>query len=287
MSVPRQAGLPDGVEPVRLDGPAGPVAALVSRPRQPGFSTVLCVPGYTGSKEDFAPLLPLLAAAGHETVAIDLRGQYESVGSDDPAAYRRDALAAEVSWLVDRLGSSVGPPHLVAHSYGGIVARAAVLAGSVPASLTLLGSGPAGIVGNRRVLIELMEPILAEGGIEAVWAAAESLNAADPRQVNLPTEVKDFLARRFLAASPVGMRVMGEDLRDEPDRVEELAAAGVPLLVAHGAGDDAWPPALQAEMAQRLRAAYAVIPDALHSPAVENPGVTAEVLLGFWEARRD
>ena len=46
--------------------------------------------------------------------------------------------------------------------------------------------------------------------------------------------------------------------------------------------DDAWAPALQADMAERLGAAYAVIPDALHSPAVEQPEATAKALLAFF-----
>ena len=41
---------------------------------------VLLVPGYTGSKEDFIAVLAPLAAAGHEVLAIDQRGQYESPG---------------------------------------------------------------------------------------------------------------------------------------------------------------------------------------------------------------
>ena len=38
------------------------------------LGTVLLVPGYTGSKEDFIALLGPLAAAGRRVVAVDLRG---------------------------------------------------------------------------------------------------------------------------------------------------------------------------------------------------------------------
>src|SRR3954465_7160779 len=58
--------------------------------------TVLMVAGYTGSKEDFAPLLAPLAEAGYRVVAIDQRGQYESPGPDDPAAYSVTELGADV-----------------------------------------------------------------------------------------------------------------------------------------------------------------------------------------------
>ncbi len=277
--------------PIRLGVAGGTLAALGAGGSRatgddgpPLAVPVLCVPGFTGSKEDFAPLLPLLAGAGFRAVAIDLRGQYESVWDEQDSSYRRDELAADVAELVRQLDR----PHLVAHSYGGIVARAALIAGTRPRSLTLLGSGPAGILGNRRVLIEAMKPILAEGGVAAVWAAAESLTADDPAAAAVPADVQEFLRRRFLASSPVGLRVMGDDLRCEPDRVEELAGVladtAIPALVAHGEADDAWPPAVQRTMAERLGAAYAVIPDALHSPAVEAPEATAAVLLRFWQA---
>ena len=49
-----------------------------------------------------------------------------------------------------------------------------------------------------------------------------------------------------------------------------------------GEHDDVWPPALQAEMATRLGAAAAVLPDAGHSPAADLPEATAAQLLTFW-----
>jgi pimeloyl-ACP methyl ester carboxylesterase len=64
--------------------------------------------------------------------------------------------------------------------------------------------------------------------------------------------------------------------------VDDLAAAGLPMLVAHGEADDAWQPATQAEMARRLGARHEVITRSVHSPAIENPGATLEVLLSFW-----
>ena len=67
-----------------------------------------------------------------------------------------------------------------------------------------------------------------------------------------PVEHREFLRRRFLAGTEAGLRGMGDALRAEPDRTAELRAAGVPLLVAYGEHDDAWPPHVQAEMAERL-----------------------------------
>ncbi len=46
--------------------------------------------------------------------------------------------------------------------------------------------------------------------------------------------------------------------------------------------DDAWLPHVQADMAQRLGCRYEVINHSIHSPAVENPPRTLQVLLDFW-----
>jgi len=241
---------------------------------------VLLVPGYTGSKEDFAPLLTGIAAAGHHAVALDLPGQHESSGPVDAAAYSVEALSRTVLEVAGLLGDS--PLHLLGHSFGGLVARAAVLA--APArmrSLTLLASGPAALDGPRVQRMNALRPVLAAGGMAAVHAALE---AEDPRAAGMPPELRAFLRRRFLTSTPAGLTGMGDALLAEPDRVPELRATGVPVLVAYGEYDDAWSPAVQADMAHRLGARHEVVPGAVHSPAVEAPLRTLKVLTRFWEA---
>jgi pimeloyl-ACP methyl ester carboxylesterase len=257
----------------------GPIAAL-SADGEPDAAPVLMLPGYTGSKEDFAPLLGLLADAGFAPAAIDLPGQYESPGPADPAAYVPELLALPVLEIAEQLGTRV---HLLGHSFGGLVARAAVIAAPERwSSLVLLCSGPSGIGGQRRAMIEHLEPILAASGLAAVHAAAEALARARPDYVAPPPALAEFLQTRFLAGVPAMLQGMGEALRSEPDRVAELAATGVRTLVAYGLGDDAWPPAVQDEMAHRLGAQRIVIDGAAHSPAVENPDATAAMLTAFW-----
>ena len=198
------------------------------------------MPGYTGTKEDFALVLAPLAAGGVRAVAIDLPGQFESPGPDDPAAYGVDALAGTVLAVVGELG---GRAHLVGHSFGGLVCRAATIADpAAVASLTLLDSGPGAIGGNRRERMEALEPLLAAGGMAGVYDALELLAAGDPQWLTAPVEHREFLRRRFLAGTEAGLRGMGDALRAEPDRTDALRAAGVPLLVAYGEADDAWPP---------------------------------------------
>ncbi|RBY74784.1 alpha/beta hydrolase [Geodermatophilus sp. TF02-6] len=262
-------------------GGAGPLVALDTG-GDGERGTVLMVPGYTGSKEDFAPLLRPLCTAGYRVVALDQRGQFESPGPDDPARYSVAELGDDVLAVARELPAGA---HLVGHSFGGLVGRAAVLAApSLFGSLTLLGSGPSRLVGPRAELLGHLSPLLDAGGVPLVHETLEQLAMTDPRAQAVPAPTRAFLARRFLATSAAGLRGMADAMTGEPDRVAELAATGVPVLVAHGVADDAWTPAAQADMARRLGARYEVVAGSVHSPAIENPSRTLEVLLDFWES---
>jgi pimeloyl-ACP methyl ester carboxylesterase len=221
-----------------------------------------------------------LAQAELCTVAIDLPGQYESAGPDDPGAYTPDRLAETVGAVATELGA---PVHLLGHSFGGLVARAAVVADAATfASLVLMGSGPARLGGRRRALIERLEPVLHASGMAAVYAATLAAARTLPGYVAPSPELAAFSERRFLAESPAMLQGMGTAVREEPDRVAELADRGLPVLVIYGQDDDAWPPSEQLEMARRLGARSVAVPGAAHSPAVENPAATAAALITFW-----
>jgi pimeloyl-ACP methyl ester carboxylesterase len=117
----------------------------------------------------------------------------------------------------------------------------------------------------------------------ALVEAMDAMNATDQRWLALDASFQGFLRDRMLASSPHALMGMADALTAEPDRVDELRATDLPVLVLHGEADDAWTPELQTEMATRLGASHAVIPDALHSPAVENAEATAKALLAFYE----
>jgi pimeloyl-ACP methyl ester carboxylesterase len=264
-----------------LPSTESPIAAWdASPPSGPGRGTALFVPGYTGSKEDFAPLFDPLTDAGYRVVAIDQPGQFESPGPDSPLRYTVDWLGDVVRAVAAALGD--GPVHLVGHSFGGLVGRASVLAAPTEfRSLTLLCSGPAAIAGARRERMVQLEPLLPLG-MGAVYDAVEQGARLDPMWQRASPELKAFLKKRFVASSAAGLRGMGDALGSEPDRTAELAATGVPLLVCHGEDDDAWLPPVQAEMASRLGARHEVIPRAAHSPAIENTAPTVAALVQFW-----
>jgi pimeloyl-ACP methyl ester carboxylesterase len=242
---------------------------------------VLLVPGWTGSKEDFGPILEPLGEAGYLVTAVDLRGQFRSPFRPD-GDYSPIALGNDLRLAAAALGGGV---HLLGHSFGGLVARAAVLADPDQfRSLVLLDSGPAGIDDGRRERLDLMRPVLAQHGLAAVYQALVQLDASEPGYKPPSEEEARFMRERFLASDPQALIGMAEALIDEPDLVADLAAADLPILVACGADDDVWSPQIQAGMARRLGAPYTVIADAAHSPAVENPTATVATLVEFWRS---
>jgi|SRR6187399_348855 len=278
---------PHSAERIDLRGSHSRIAAL--RTTAPAKASVLLIPGYTGSKEDFAPILDGIAAAGLRAVAVDLPGQFESPGPADEASYLPVALGGVVAELVEILAAEGNPVLLLGHSYGGLVARAAVLAGASIAGLALLGSGPAELPeGHRRDALALGEPLLREKGLEAAYAVREQINARFPAWRTLPEELKAFHRKRFTSSSPFGLLGMADGLRREPDLVDALAERlheqKVPALVVAGERDDAWSVPMQRDMAARLGAPFALVGNAAHSPNTENPAGLLDVLLPAWLA---
>jgi pimeloyl-ACP methyl ester carboxylesterase len=277
MSAVDNTPLPEGVARTTVDIPGGPLAVLDAGSSDRG--TVLLVPGFTGSKEDFRLLVKPLADAGYHAVAIDQRGQHESAGPDDESAYTTEVLGADLLQVVKVLGD--GPVHLVGHSFGGLVGRAAVLHDpSSFRSFVLMDSGPSALGGARAEVLPFLRAVLLDGGVEAVWEASLQL-PPHPEKPAVTAEVQEFLRARMLGNTAAGLLGTATALTSEPDRVEELRATGVPCLVLYGEKDDAWTPAQQDEMAARLGCEVVVVDGAWHSPAVEQPDATLAAVLGF------
>ncbi len=262
--------------------------AVVDSPVADGVAargTVLLLPGFTGSKEDFTLLHAPLGARGYRTVAVDGRGQYESDGPEhDEAGYARPELARDVLAQVAALGTRV---HLVGHSLGGQIARAAVLLDHAPfVSLTLVSSGPARISESQRLRVKLLRDALDTLTMAEVWQVMQAMGP--PEEVGAPApahgpEDPVRLRERWLGTTPAQLRATGRQLCTEPDRVAELAALALPYHVLSGAYDDTWPVPLLDEMAVRLDARRTVIDGAEHSPNTDQPLPTARALADFWD----
>ncbi|MHC5904866.1 alpha/beta fold hydrolase [Streptomyces sp. S6] len=282
--------------------PLPPAArAVVLRTQRGGFAAVdtpavpdvpyrglaLLLPGFTGSKEDFHFLQGPLAARGYRTVAVDGRGQYQSDGPEvDESAYAQGELAKDVLALAECVGA---PAHLLGHSMGGQVARAAVLLDRSPfRSLTLMSSGPAEISDSQKQRVKALHEALAVMSMAQVWEVIVAMGP--PEDVGGPTKgfgTPELLRDRWTGNKPAQLLATGRQLCVEPDRVAELAAVPLPCHVLSGSSDDTWPLPLLDEMAVRLSARRTVIEGADHSPNQDRPLPTAEALADFWDAQAD
>ncbi|WP_258055101.1 alpha/beta fold hydrolase [Streptomyces sp. Ru71] len=260
--------------------------AVVEMPAAPGVpvrGVALLVPGYTGSKEDFALMHRPLAQRGYRTVAVDGRGQNESEGpDDDESAYAQGELARDVLAQAAALGT---PVHLLGHSLGGQLCRAAVLLDHTPfRSFTLMSSGPAQISVSQEQRVKLLRDALAVMTLAEVWDVMQTMGP--PEEVGGPARgpvSPEQLRQRWLNTRPAQLLAAGRQLCTEPDRVDELAALPLPFHVLSGAHDDTWPVPLLDEMAVRLRARRTVIEGAEHSPNADQPEATARALADFWD----
>lgn len=294
MSRPSTFAPPPGTRSHFLATPRGPFAVLDAGTATHG--TVLLLPGFTGSKEDFIDLLPRLTAAGYRAVAVDGRGQYGTPGpKDDEAPYAQEELARDVLAQAVALDAE-GPVHLLGHSLGGQIARAAVLLDPAPfRSLTLMSSGPAQVSASQQQRVKLLSDALAVMDMAQVWNAIQLMETPADTETGTGAATgegtgvdsglgdRDDLRRRWLAGSPAQLRATGRQLCVEPDRVAELAAVPLPKHVVSGDHDDAWPVPLLDEMAVRLGARRTVVAGADHSPNTDRPLETARALVDFWD----
>lgn len=298
MSRPPTFVPPAGARAYRLSTARGEFA-VVDAPVASGVEprgTALLLPGFTGSKEDFNPLHEPLAARGYRTVAVDGRGQFESEGPvDDESAYAQEELARDVLAQAEALGT---PLHLLGHSLGGQIARAAVLLDHTPfLSLTLMSSGPAQISVSQQQRVKLLRDALGVMSMAEVWEVIQAMEPPEESALALGADLGDDLdagleaglvdredlRRRWLGNKPAQLLAAGRQLCGEPDRVAELAAVPLPFHVVSGARDDAWPVPLLDDMAVTLRARRTVIEGAEHSPNCDQPLSTARSLAAFWD----
>jgi pimeloyl-ACP methyl ester carboxylesterase len=272
--------LPPGVERLMIETSRRRIQALrgVPRPAVDNGIDVVMVSGFFGTKEDYRELLSLLAAAGFRGWAYDYAGQLE-LATAGQVGYTITDMAGDLTTLMREVTGG-RPAHLIGHCLGGFVARSAAVAEpGLTRSLTLLACGPSMQDEKHQSMLDGLAKLHASGGTIALWPLVKALLAKDD------TVMREFWHAKLSEMNPAWVTGTAESMAGEPDRSDELVAAGIPSLVVFGKRDRrVWSHDAYAEMAGRLRAGHVIVPKASHSPNMEQPAIVAEALLAFWAA---
>ncbi len=281
VAVPSPAGELSGL----LTGPSAPslvdgtpAISAASAPGAAGENRALLVPGYTGSKEDYAPVLPFLGEAGWDTLAYSQRGQGGSAAPVGLGAYGMSDFVGDLIAVAEAWAGTTGRVHLVGHSFGGIVARAAVVARpDLFASVTLFCSGRA--VHDRMNALTILDPLPTGPGArqQVLRAYFPDMNFDEPG-VGW-AEFQRVRALDTASENLVGIaRILSQLRPDTP----ALAATGVPVHVLYGDQDEIWPPSWYAEEAADLGARESIIRGGAHSAQLQFPQQWADLARAFW-----
>ena len=256
-----------------VDLPQGQLAIAIYEPDYYKGDVIL-VHGFTGSKEDFDYIAPLLSARGYRVFAPDLRAQHESPFAADASGYSLQAFAQDIIDIAKHY--QLDRPHLFGHSYGGASSQRAVAAApDLFQSLTLFCSGPSAMP-RPRFSTMLKEKLEGKTMQEAWDGFAEEMYESHPR--------KELMKKRWLANDPLALTTMSQEISTFDSVIPAVAATKIAAHIVYGENDDAWPLEMQDQMATDLSAPVTVIKDAGHCPNEDQPEATAKVLADFWDS---
>ena len=259
---------PAGSRKSRFSAPSGELAVVSLG--DPSLPRVVLVPGATGSKEDFALMLPLLAQAGYFVQSFDLAGQYESHAAGADSAYTYELFVGDLIAFLE-----AGPPaHLLGYSFAGTVAQlAAVRRPDLILSLALLTTPPG--TGNVFTTMKWLGPVAPiasprRGAGLMIWGIVTNKNRVPPQRLEF-VRSRFALTNRRSVDEIVGLMMRSPDLR------REVRALPVPTLVVAGS-HDLWPLAAHERFAEEIGAEFRAYATG-HSPSETTPHqLTADLL---------
>ncbi len=213
----------------------------------------------------FDPVLPQLAAK-HRVTLFNLPGFH---GSRPLALALMDAYVAAIEGGFQEFGIA-SDAVLIGNGFGGTVALAFALAHSERISKLVLSDAAARFPPEGRKQFEAMAQTVAEGGLGAIAEIAArrvfspAYLAAHPEKIN---ERKDVLLKIDPKAFDAACRIL-----QQTDLVPLLHRLTVPTLVVCGEFDQATPPPLNKEIANKVPGArYIEVPGCGHCPPLEQP----------------
>jgi pimeloyl-ACP methyl ester carboxylesterase len=220
--------------------------------------------GFTGAAEDWAGVVDELSQ-DRRVVTLEHRGHGDSTNTGDAATYTFDQLVTDFAAAADTL--ALGRFDLLGHSMGGIVAmRYALAHPDRLRSLVLMDTGAAATAeGPSHQLMRAGLALAQERGMLAVYDTIAPFMGEGEAGDRARTDLRG----KYERMDPVAFVTLGDELLTHASVLDRLAGLDLPTTVVVGEHDG-----LRTE-ADDLAATIPgsvlhVIPDAAHSPQVEN-----------------
>ena len=242
-----------------------------------GDRPFVLVHGFTGSRDDWADVLPALEELG-PTVTLDQRGHGGSTNPGTPEAYSLEQLVLDLARFLDAMG--IECCDLLGHSMGGMVClRLALAHPERVASLVLMDTAPGPIGGASRKLLEVGAKIAREQGMAKLFTARRAQMSQDPErpaasrcaeQTMGPARYWERIRAKIEAMDPEAFATLGNQLIDHESVEDRLGEIRCPTTVLVGSEDTEFlAPSRRLEAG--IRGARRIeIPGADHSPQIEN-----------------
>ncbi len=244
-----------------------------------GARPLVLVHGFTGFRQDFAPVIDALVSLAGRVVTLDLRGHGASTHTGDAATYTLDVLSEDVRAALVALG--LVRCDLVGHSMGGMLAQRVALAEPQRvASLVLLSTSAEPLAWINEDALKLAAYVGREQGMAKLAEILRARAPEDPartladRRLERTWGTERFWAwrdARVIATDPVAYQALGLALKHAPEFRARVTAIECPALVLVGDLDGEFVAASPRLAAAIPGARHLVIPGAGHQPQLEAP----------------
>jgi pimeloyl-ACP methyl ester carboxylesterase len=244
-----------------------------------GARPFVLVHGFTGSRDDFREHVPELARLGR-TIALDLRGHGGSSNSGRADDYTLDGLVADLHAAFDAL--DLERVDLLGHSLGGMVTlRYALAHPKRVASLVLMDTSASPI--RMRFSEKARAGIATLAREQGMGALAIAMREMASRNPDAPPSAKrteermgsdvfwERVRRKLAAMDPVAWDTLSRSLGEQVSVADRLGEIACPTLVIVGAEDAAFLKPSDELVRGIFGATRVTVPDAAHSPQLENP----------------
>ncbi|MCP3982830.1 MAG: alpha/beta hydrolase [bacterium] len=248
-----------------------------------GDRPFVLVHGFTGSRDDFADVLPKLGELGH-TLTPDNRGHGGTTNPGIPDGYTLEQMRDDLGSFLDALGHE--QVDLLGHSLGGMISLRFVLAHPERvASLVLMDTASDAMKSMPRQVFEAGAKVAREHGMATLFAGMRARPPA--MQAPAVTETMQrmgeerYWARieaKILAMDPEAFAGLSMVLMDQDPVTDRLGEIDCPTLVVVGEQDVPFV-AVSKLMAERIpNARLVVVEGACHSPQFENEAVWLDAI---------